>query len=315
MEGWEEMFNYSINAKCGIKFDLKKFYHEIYIEESQEGFFGFMYPMADGDEPSYFVWTVLPYGYTRAPYIAKSIMRPLIAKWRELGIFIVVFVDDEQSVNYDVKFMKKASLQKQCDLLRAGLFPGIEKCSWDPKNSLDWNGLKWDFHLGGISILKHRIDKCIDKISKLKNSWHLVSLRDISKFLGQISSMHPVFEYRGQLRTRFLQMIVNYRHLYNFHWDKNICSKDDVLFDKAYSELKFWDNYILKLNFRPFSCPPPNSVAWVDASSFAAGGLACRIKSEWVGKYRPTTADNLLLSPQGANMVTLHAGAQWAVAG
>ena len=70
-EGWEDIFNYSTTAKFGIQFDLKKFYHEIDINEDFEDYFGFMYPMADGEDSTYFVWISLPYGYTRAPYIAK----------------------------------------------------------------------------------------------------------------------------------------------------------------------------------------------------------------------------------------------------
>jgi len=82
LEGWEEMFNYSASSKFAVKFDLKKFYHEIDIREDQKRFFGFMYQMADGQDHSYFVWDTVPYGYTRAPYIAKSLMKPLVSRWR-----------------------------------------------------------------------------------------------------------------------------------------------------------------------------------------------------------------------------------------
>jgi hypothetical protein len=40
----------------------------------------------------------MPYGYTRAPYIAKSLMKPLVARWRKLGCKIVVFYDDGMAV-------------------------------------------------------------------------------------------------------------------------------------------------------------------------------------------------------------------------
>ena len=47
---------------------------------------------------------------------------------------IVVYVDDGMSVSGDIKFLQKASLQIQCDLLRVGFIPGVEKCffSSDP---------------------------------------------------------------------------------------------------------------------------------------------------------------------------------------
>ena len=70
LEGWEEMFEMSKDATCGIKFDLKKFYHEIDLAPKEYKYYGFQFPYGPGDKPTYFVWTTLPYGYTRAPFIA-----------------------------------------------------------------------------------------------------------------------------------------------------------------------------------------------------------------------------------------------------
>ncbi len=143
LEGWEEMFEYAKTATCGVKFDLKKFYHEIDIAEEHQKYFGFMYKMAEGEAHTYFVWTTLPYGYTRAPYIARQIMKPLIAKWRRLGALVVVFYDDGMAVSDDKEFLKKFAVQMQCDLLKAGLVPGVNKCIWDPKGIIEWNGLRF----------------------------------------------------------------------------------------------------------------------------------------------------------------------------
>ena len=57
-----------------------------------------MYQMEEGKPNTYFVWATMPYGYTRAPYIAKSLMKPLVARWRKLGCKIVVFYDDGMAV-------------------------------------------------------------------------------------------------------------------------------------------------------------------------------------------------------------------------
>jgi len=82
LEDWQVMFDYAKTATCGIKFDLKKFYHEIDIAVEDQKYFGFMYKMAAGEEARYFVWKTLPYGYTRAPYVARALMKPLITRWR-----------------------------------------------------------------------------------------------------------------------------------------------------------------------------------------------------------------------------------------
>ena len=269
-ESWEEMYNYSLSSKFTIGFDLKKFYHEIAINKEFEKYFGFMFRMADGEEPSYFVWTSLPYGYTRAPFIARSIIKPLIAKWRKLGILIVVFVDDGMSVSNDRNFLMKASLQIQCDLIRCGFIPGIEKCSWIPSQVLNWNGLKWDFTMAGISILNKRIDRFFEHLNTLKNNWPKVCYRDVSRFVGQVISMMPVLQERALLRSRYLQCIINVRHFHECSWDKTIEVGHELL-NRALLEIQFWQQNMMKLNFREFQCKPPNIIGWVDASSVAAG--------------------------------------------
>ena len=159
LEGWEEMFDYAKVSNCAIKFDLKKFYHEIDINPKFQTYFGFSYTMVDGEDPVYFVWQTLPYGYTRAPYIARQIMKPLIAKWRRLGGLVVVFYDDGMAVSSSSVLVRKLTIEVQCDLLLAGLVPGVDKCIWTPTTNIDWNGLTFDFERRCLSIMKKRIEK------------------------------------------------------------------------------------------------------------------------------------------------------------
>jgi len=152
LEGWEEMFAYSQRADWGIKFDLKKFYHEIDIHPAFQTYFGFMYKMAADRPASYFVWKTLPYGYTRAPYIAKMIMKPLVTKWRRLGAMAVVFYDDGMIVAKQHADLCRLSIEIQCDLLESGLVPGVSKCIWNPCQLIDWNGLRFDFAQKSLSV-------------------------------------------------------------------------------------------------------------------------------------------------------------------
>ena len=92
----------------------------------------------------YFVWQTLLYGYTRALYIVRSLMKSLIAKWRKLGAHVIVFYDDGMAVAKCPKFLEKVSIEMQGDLLMAGLVPGVDKCVWDPTEVVNWNGLVFD---------------------------------------------------------------------------------------------------------------------------------------------------------------------------
>jgi Reverse transcriptase (RNA-dependent DNA polymerase) len=137
LESWPEMVNYAAPVNFGIKFDLKKFYHEIDINLSFQKYFRFCYEQTPGNK-SYFVWKTIPYGYTRAPFIASQLLKPLISKWRKLGVYTVVFYDDGMAVAADKGFLEKIAIQMQTDLIKAGLVPGVNKCVWDPVQNVDW---------------------------------------------------------------------------------------------------------------------------------------------------------------------------------
>jgi Reverse transcriptase (RNA-dependent DNA polymerase) len=115
-----------VDAKYEIKFDLKKFYHQIKLDPEDCMYYGFKYSMQDAEPDTYFVWRTLPYGYTRAPYIAKQIIKPLLTKWRRLGGKVIVFYDDGMAVSSNKTDLSALSVQMQCDLLNAGLVPGID---------------------------------------------------------------------------------------------------------------------------------------------------------------------------------------------
>jgi len=222
LEDWEVMFAYAQTACFGIKFDLKKFYHEIDISVDHQKFFGFMYKMHPDKEATCFVWKTLPYGYTRAPFIARALMKPLIAKWRRLGGLVVVFYDDGMLVSPDKKLLQKLAIEVQCDLLEAGLVPGVDKCIWNPAKILAWNGLLFDFEKKGICILEKRILLTQEHIQRMLALWPNVTFREVAKAVGQIGSMHPVYRGDVYFRTRMLQTFVNIRHFKNLQWDARI---------------------------------------------------------------------------------------------
>ena len=290
----------------GIKFDLKKFYHEIDIAEADQKYFGFMYKMDDESEAKYFVWKTLPYGYTRAPYIARTLMKPLIAKWRRLGGFVVVFYDDGMLVAKDAEFLRRLAIEVQCDLLEAGLVPGVDKCIWMPSTIIDWNGLRFDFVNRGISILAKRILATKLHMEYLCQHWPNVTFREVAKIVGQLGSMHPVFKGEVFIRTKMLQTFVNIRHYKDLQWEARICADFPPLFHEARAELTYWLANLDPNNFRHFSEQAAQVIAWVDASDVAIGGFAAHLLAGQLSP-EPVTADNWILDGGGA-LRRLHSG-------
>ena len=304
LESWEEMFNYSILATHGIKFDLKKFYHQIDIFDEESTYYGFMYVMSDGADPTCFVWKTLPYGYTRAPFIARALMKPLIAKWRLLGIKTVVFYDDGMAVDNDPVLLRRSSLQMQCDLIRAGLIPGVTKCCWSPQSVIQWNGLVFDFIEKGISIIPRRIDDTICGLSIICTMWPKVTFRELAQIVGKIVSWKPVFGGLVMLRTKSVQTFVNIRNNDNLSWDSMICANYRPLYGFALSELHFWLNKCKDLNFRSFELPKVDWLAWSDASDVSVATFAVQLRH--MDPPYALTVDNFLLDDSNMMPIVAH---------
>jgi hypothetical protein len=231
LEGWEEMVEYCVSAKYAIKFDIKKFYHGLSIHVDYWKYFGFMYQLNENEEPCMFAWKTMPYGYTKAPYLAQNLMKPIIAKWRSIGTKIIVFYDDGMVVHADFDTLKRTARIIQTDLIKAILIPGTNKCVWSPV--VDWNGLKFDLNNSMLMVLEHRIVATLETAAVLKNSWPNVTFWDVAKLVGQVNSMHPVLCGLEQLKSRNLQTIVNIRNYKNLPWDDKIVADYDIGFEFA----------------------------------------------------------------------------------
>ncbi len=301
MEGWEDMFSYSQIAVAGIKFDIKKYFYCIDINKDFQKYFGFMFCLREGEEPTSFVWTVLPYGYTRAPFLARELMKPLILKWRNLGINIVVYCDDGMAVSHDLKFLESAAKQVQCDLLRAGLVPGVEKYVWLPQTNLDWLGISFNFSLKGISITTRRIDETVAVIEHAIQNWPNISFRNLSRALGKLLSLHPVFNGKEQLYSRMIQTIINIRHYKNLGWDTPLKVDYPPILDFAYRELVRWLRLLRSGNFRPFHDKLPTYVGWTDASDVAIAGFLVKLNQD--ERSIPYCVDSILNSAGLASRV------------
>ena len=303
LEGWEEMFEMSKTATCGIKFDLKKFYHEIDLAPSEYHYYGFAFPYGPCNTNTYFVWTTLPYGYTRAPFIARSLMKPLIAHWCRLGASVCVFYDDGMAVAADPLRFKQLSLKMHCDLLRAGLVPGAQKCLWTPQPIIDWNGLTFNFHDKVLKIMPHRISATLATLQNALDSWPALTFREVARAVGKIVSMKPVYGGLVQIRTKMLQTFVNIRHFQNLGWDQLIRADYGPLYTEAYDEILFWQQFLATHNTRKFIQPAPTWLAWTDASEVAIAGFAV----ELAGIHPPCfSADNWLLADRDRYTVTRH---------
>ena len=93
--------------------DMRHGYHHIDFFPEHQTYLGFFW-LYEG-KLRYFVFTVLPFGLSVAPYCFTEIVRALVKLWLSNSIKIVVFIDDGagaegnfQKASYSSKFVKQS---------------------------------------------------------------------------------------------------------------------------------------------------------------------------------------------------------------
>ena len=87
---------------------------------------------------------MLPFGFSSAPYVFTSILKPLQKSWRSQGIPIAHFLDDGLGGGTDFVSAKVNSLVVHSDLLKSGFVPNEEKSLWEPLQVITWLGVILD---------------------------------------------------------------------------------------------------------------------------------------------------------------------------
>ena len=88
-DDWNSFPNY-LEQKSG--------YHHVDIFEEHQTYLGFSWEI--NQQTHYFVFTVLPFGLSTAPFVFTKVVRPLIKYWRLHTIRIACFLDDGLGIEF-----------------------------------------------------------------------------------------------------------------------------------------------------------------------------------------------------------------------
>lgn len=86
------MFDLFQSGYFFFTYDLKSGYHHVEIFPDHRQYLGFSWRF--DSVVKYFVFTVLPFGLSSAPYIFTKLARTLVGYLRGLGRRVVTFLDD-----------------------------------------------------------------------------------------------------------------------------------------------------------------------------------------------------------------------------
>lgn len=121
LEGIKEALDFVQKDGFMFKFDLSSGYHHIDLHPPMFKYFGFSW------SGKFYVFTSLPFGLSSAPFIFTKILRYLVRFWREMGIYIVLYLDDGFCFADNYSDCLQASNFVKDTLVKAGFVVNEEK--------------------------------------------------------------------------------------------------------------------------------------------------------------------------------------------
>lgn len=262
-EDWRTAINYFGSATYFTKFDLKSGYHHLDIFSEHQPYLGFSWPDSEG-ETCYYMFTVLPFGLSSAPYIFTKLLRPMIRHWREQGISATIFLDDNIDMEKTFETSNRHAKIIRSDVCKSGFVANDGKSIWTPTQTIIWLGLNWNGINGTLAIAPHRIENLTSAIDEILKQTH-VTARTLARIVGQIISTGPVTGNLARIMSRHCQMSIACAQ----EWDTPF--KIDQY---CIHELKFWNRNIKLVNSRSFlESVTTNKSIYSDASSTACGAF------------------------------------------
>ena len=167
-----------------FSFDLKSSYHHIEIAQEHQSFLEFSWRTPDSVNEVFYVFTVLPFGLSSAPYVFTKALKLLEKYWRIQGLCMAIFLDDGWAIVQDRESCRFKALAERGDLYNAGFVVNEEKSVWEPTQVLDWLGITWNSALGTLKIVERGIIKIINTINHIIEADLKVSARELASFTG-----------------------------------------------------------------------------------------------------------------------------------
>ena len=267
-----------------ITFDLKSGYHHVDIHDESQTYLGFSW--GEGVHRRFYTFRVLPFGLVSACYVFTKLLRPLVKRWRAMGLHAIVYIDDgicgADSREECYKHMKVIV----SDLEQAGFVINTAKSHLEPHQVSEWLGFTVDLEEGCFKVPCDKIRRLKSVLVTISPIGGMITARSLASVVGQIISMSLALGPVTRLRTRAMYSVLNQRKCWS---DRLRLSRD------AQEELSFWQHNIDQFNGQSivFSAGVTR-VVYSDASSTGYGGYTVELGPEYA--HGQWSADELVLS-------------------
>jgi hypothetical protein len=265
-DDWKVMQDFIRTGGFMFKFDLKQGYHHVDIHPEFQQYLGFSWVI--GGVRRYFVFTVLPFGLTSAPYIFTKIVRVLVKFWRKSGVKLCCFIDDGLGASADLETAKTQSDLVRTSLRDSGFVANDQKSVWEPSQATCWLGIVVDLGGGFLRVSDARESNILSLIRHTLANAPFTSARKLSKLTGMLLSTKFILGNLVRLKTRQFYSVINSSP----SWDARVSFARE---DGVIRDLHFWLTNFVTLNRKPIT--PPSPPALVVTSDASESGLAAHL--------------------------------------
>lgn len=260
-----------------FRFDYKSGYHHVDIIPQHQQYLAFAW--GNGCLKKYFVFTVLPFGLSTAPFVFTKIQKALVKHWRAQGIKIFTYLDDGVGGGANYDSTKSISNTVKRDVEQSGFLWHPEKSVWEPSQHGEVLGFLVDLERGIFQVPEHRIQK-LQRLLGLILKSSQATAREMARVTGMVVSMGLALGPVARLWTRAM-----YRTIMEAPaWCTYVSLDEDVM-----REIVFWKHNFDSCHGQPIwlANPKPMLLTYSDASSTGWGGYSVTLgekvaKGSWL---------------------------------
>uniref|UniRef100_A0A1X7TWZ5 Reverse transcriptase domain-containing protein n=1 Tax=Amphimedon queenslandica TaxID=400682 RepID=A0A1X7TWZ5_AMPQE len=240
-----------INLKKGdwlVKIDLKDAYFSILISKKHRKYLCFEF------RDRFYQFNCLPFGLASAPWVFTKTLKPIAALGRELGIRLIVYIDDILLVA-ETKEKARDQASGLIYLLQClGFTVNVEKTVLDLPQCLEFLGFMIDTTKMELSLPAQKIKKILVESQQLLEA-ELVTACTLSRLIGKMNATNQVIP-PAPLFYRSLQMDLT-EALRDASQDYEA---ELTLSPDSREELIWWDTQMIKWNGKTVLATEPDLI-------------------------------------------------------
>ena len=249
------------------KVDLKDAYFMVPIRAEDRDFLKFVC------RDRCYMFNCLPFGLACAPWVFTKILKPVAAQLRELGVRMIVYIDDMLIIAETPELLRDHTAGLIYQLENLGFIISYKKCVLEPTQSIDFLGFMVDSTRQELRLPAEKIKKIRAEARKLSASISITA-RKLSQFLGKLNAATRAVPV-APLFYRSLQASLG-RALTSGAQDYSVSME---VTPNMREELQWWEDHLSQWNGRTLVTEKPAVVIETDASKRGWGATSQGVRT------------------------------------